>query len=754
MRLVDDFPFYAELAGPVHDRSLRDPQAQPTEKEVVLNESWRIELAAPSPQGELAAADLQDFLKVAMGVAIEQGAASGAPAIVLTVDDTLAAQGPEAHRVTIEPGGITIAGATPTALIPGAIFIEDLMRTRRAPFLPTGTYERKPLFTQRIHRSCLSPFYVEELTGEGGAPYTVATPQRPLVYPGWTHSDAGPDAFYHDNMLARLRHHGMNGIWIRGALAKFAQVSVFPEFGQNAEKIMAELRRLTERAARYGISVYLYFNEPLGMPEDSEFWEAHPEVKGSYTGYHARYCLCTSTQPAKDFLHDGMAYIFERVPQLGGVILITASEFPSHCYCHVPTRPGSQPKEYYVSRGLLCERCAEREPQEVVAEVVTLIRDGIRSTGSDADVIAWNWSWSMYEEDPQEGILRRLPPDVVVMGDFERGIKTQALGFEYQHDEYSLKIIGPSDRFRGMAEYMHAHDGRVFAKIQIGTTHEDGNVPYLPVLARLAAKYQALEQQGVEGLMTCWNFGNFPCVATELAGIMSWSDAPEDVDEALQQLAVRHFGAAAAPAVVEAWKAVSEAMEDFPSSIPVMYYGPVNRGLAFPLSLQRLGKPFPRSWLLDVDDEGDDLDSWTKPFGPEHVVRCFRVLTERFGEGAQKMLAALPQTEGADAEALKREAGVVQICAHQFRSAANIAEFIMARDRWLDAQDEAEKEQLRQKMVSVLEDERDNATQALELVDADPRLGFHGEAYGYLFNRPLIEAKLERLEQILAELAG
>ncbi|MBC7287338.1 MAG: hypothetical protein H5T86_04685, partial [Armatimonadetes bacterium] len=346
---------------------------------------------------------------------------------------------------------------------------------------------------------------------------------------------------------------------------------------------------------------------------------------------------------------------------------------------------------------------------------------------------------------------QRLPEDVIVMGDFERGIKTQALGFEYQHDEYSLKIIGPSDRFNAMADWEQGHGRQVYAKIQIGTTHENGNVPYLPVLERIAAKYIAMRRRGVQGIMCCWNFGNMPSLATELAGMMSWDDAPDDTDQALRELALRHFGPAAVEAAVRGWKTISAAMEDFPSSIPVMYYGPVNRSFAFRLYLDRKNKPFPRSWLLDLDDEGDDLGSWTSPFGAEHVIKCFRHVAEGFLRGAQEMLAAAASLPAEDAHELRVEAGVAECCALQMQSAANITGFILLRNDWLEATGE-EKERLRLRMIEVLRSETTICRRALELVAADPRLGFHGEAYGYLFNRPLIEQKLANLASLIQTL--
>ena len=59
-----------------------------------------------------------------------------------------------------------------------------------------------------------------------------------------------------------------------------AKVAVFPEFGRNADRMIKDLNILVRRAANYGIRVYLYFNEPLGMPQASDFWKKYPHLKG------------------------------------------------------------------------------------------------------------------------------------------------------------------------------------------------------------------------------------------------------------------------------------------------------------------------------------------------------------------------------------------------------------------------------------------------------------------------------------------
>ena len=64
----------------------------------------------------------------------------------------------------------------------------------------------------------------------------------------------------------------------------------FPEFGAGHEQRLANLRRLVNRAKRYGIGVYLYMNEPRAMPLD--FFKNRPQMAGVVEGdYRA---MCTS----------------------------------------------------------------------------------------------------------------------------------------------------------------------------------------------------------------------------------------------------------------------------------------------------------------------------------------------------------------------------------------------------------------------------------------------------------------------------
>jgi len=744
MKLTEDFPFYAELIAPPHRARIFSGESKAQAGEIALDGTWRMVRRAEGGPAEAAADDLAEFLRVAMG--IEASGAGPAPKeILLAVDSRLG--GEEAHRIRVGARRVEISGGAARGVLQGVFRFEDLLRRRGAPFLAAGFEEtRRPLFEHRIHRSCMSPFYAEETTGYRQYPY--AQPEEGTLVRGWLHEDASVDAFYHDRILMALARHGFNAVWLRGCLRIMSRVRVFPEFGENCDAILERLESLGRRAGRHGIDLFLYLQEPLGFKSDDPFWKAHPGCRGTGIPDLGVSALCTSAPEVKELLREGTRYVFDRVPSLKGMILITASEFQTHCYSRFYTVEAGDDVERYLIENGACPRCMKRKPQEVVAEIVTLMSEGAHAARPDAQVIAWNWGWQMYEKDPQAGVIERLPRDVRVMGSYEIGEPTRAFDIDYTNEEYSVRIPGPSARFKGMADCQKARGGRVYAKLQLGTTHEDPTVPYLPVMQKVAQKYKSLREHGVSGLMTCWNFGNMPSRVTELSGLLSWNPQPEDLEGELLGLARRDFGEAAESAV-EAWRHFSLAWEDFPGSIPVMYFGPIGRGPAWHFHLEKIDRGMTYSWYILKDVNGDSLD-WTEPFGPEAVIRCLEAQLGRWRRGVE-VLAKAPGPRRADqAENLALEIGLGRIVACQITTAIHVAKFLLDRNRMYETADLAEKRRLLDRLVDILKKEKANCLESLPLVDRDSRLGFHGEAYGYMFNRELIEKKLAALEETLA----
>jgi hypothetical protein len=249
--------------------------------------------------------------------------------------------------------------------------------------------------------------------------------------------------------------------------------------------------------------------------------------------------------------------------------------------------------------------------------------------------------------------------------------------------------------------------------------------------------------------MTCWNFGNMPSLATEVAGEFSWSPQPPVV-EGTRAIAARNFGEAVADEVLAAWEIMAHAHDDFPGSIPVMYHGPISRGPNFLFLFDAINKKFPNSWLLDKDIRGDLLD-WATPFGPEKVLECYRSEVSKGAPAVEMLERAVEKLSGEDRRRLEREAGVMKFHLIQTHSAANVVDFILRRNEFHASEDAVEKAALLERLEAICRDEMENAAAAIPLLQADPRLGWHGEAYGYMITPQQVDEKLAGLREIVEQ---
>ena len=145
-----------------------------------------------------------------------------------------------------------------------------------------------------------------------------------------------------EGYLQRLSASGVNGVWLHAVLYKLAPFPWDPSLSGRWEARLDRLRVLTERAAKHGIGVYLYLNEPRTMP--LSFFEAHEGLRGVTVGDFA--ALCTSVPEVRAYISDAVARICAAAPELAGFFTISASENPTNCWSH--------------NRGQECPRCAGR----------------------------------------------------------------------------------------------------------------------------------------------------------------------------------------------------------------------------------------------------------------------------------------------------------------------------------------------------------------------------------------------------------
>ncbi|MDD4003408.1 MAG: hypothetical protein PHE12_04350, partial [Clostridia bacterium] len=156
---------------------------------------------------------------------------------------------------------------------------------------------------------------------------------------------------YPDYLLEKYADLNINGIWMQGLLYQLSEYPFDNSLSNGYKKRRENLNALIERCKKYGIKVYLYFNEPRAMNE--AFFADKKDIKGEHS--EGLYSLCTSKKVVQDYLYNSVKDLFTACPDLGGIITITMSENLTHCYS----------KSYDGKCN--CPLCKDRKAEEVAA---------------------------------------------------------------------------------------------------------------------------------------------------------------------------------------------------------------------------------------------------------------------------------------------------------------------------------------------------------------------------------------------------
>jgi hypothetical protein len=470
--------------------------------------------------------------------------------------------------------------------------------------------------------------------------------------------DPGYQRYYPIGLLQRMAASGVDAIWLGALLRDLIPDPLFQQVYPFRPERRERLRWVIDQCKRAGLKVYLYLDEPRGA--HSAFFQANPGLRGAPgRPGDGLWCLCSSTRDVQRFLQEGTAQLFRSLPELAGVILITASENPTHCYS--------------LTRAPDCRRCRKRRGADVIGEVVRCIAAGAREVDLRAHVIAWDWSWTIVENDPQEQIIRSLPEDVTLLVDFERGSKIRRQDVQSTVDEYSLSVSGPSPRASQHLKLARARGLPVMGKAQIGTTWELGTVPFLPVPDLVAEKLSAFTKNSLHGGLLSWTLGSCPSMNWELLSIV---DRHPDIDSlhAVQTLAAERYGKGSAASVAQAWGVFSAAFKEYPFSNSVVYSSFVQEGAAQRLYLT------PSGFTPRIMNNFDSL-RWTAPFEPMQIAAAFSQIGHAWENGAAMFRTAIAEMNGPAKQVAERDLVIMEAAAIHFQSIGLLVEFYEMRDR-------------------------------------------------------------------------
>jgi hypothetical protein len=616
----DRFAFVKDLNDTRHVL-VRDPDGKPGRDEIDLSRGWSI-----SGAGDLNAVARRFAVYMAEAMNVEVAVGTGKKNIRLEVAPGLPG-GRDTFRAGISPDEVRITGHDQGGVMQGLYWLQDQMDKREGPFLTPGVLERKAVWNPRYLYSYFA------LYGD------------PLIQ---TERDPFPDA-----LLERLARRGINGVWIQAVLNTLAPSKQFPEFGAGSEIRLKNLNTLVRRAQQFGVRVYLYLNEPRGMPD--AFFRTRQEMRG--TRDLNLYAMCTSVPAVREWLADSLAHVLANVPDLGGIFCITMSENLTNCFSKsdmwgekAPTAPQ-------------CPRCSKRNSWDVIGELIGTFREGVRRHSATADVIAWDWAWG---EALSEKLIPLLPKDTRILSEPGGG-------------EYMLSTVGAGDRSKRNWERAHAAGLPAMAKVQFNNTWEISAVPHIPVMHLILEHCQALARTGISGIVASWTCGGYPSPNLALTKAYYFEPRPSR-DEILTSAAVQRYGTRAAPLAVEAWRQFSDAFLEFPFGnrsldIGLSYVIPTQHGPSNALRLRPTG--YHACMILFPHD---DYRSWCGDYSPDRVQRRFAKMAGLWQEGLATLKRALAEVAPHKMQSATLDLAIAETCYTHFQSTANQLEFYMLRE--------------------------------------------------------------------------
>ena len=609
-----------------------------------------------------------------------------------------------AYSISVCEEGCVISSADTEGVRRALIYLEDELQRREGAFLPIGEICRRPRIRTRITRGFFSP------TG------------RPPKNIDELFDDVD---YYPEEYLNRLAHDGSNGIFIYTHFRDLIPSDCFPEYGINSEKRIKKLKRITDQCARYGIKIYIHGIEPASL--SNEMAARYPEITGAERwGEHA---FCTRSELGRKYCIEATQKLCELIPNLGGFIFITNGERFTSCASATAEVVGS------------CPRCSAYTVGETLAYTVNLFEEGIRRAGSSAECISWTYGHCYWDDGDIGDIkdyIQNASPRVMMAQNFEDNGYVEQLGKIRQARDYWLSYAGPSDMFRLTAETAAQTNKHCFAKMQVCCSHECASVPYIPVPGILFDKYKAAAELGVEGIIQCWYFGNYPSVMSKAAGELSFADDFTDKNSFLQQLAAIWCGRSHAAEMSRAWNYFEEGYANYPVNIMFSYYGPMHDGVAWELSLLPKNNPLPRSWLLLDKPDGDRIGECLQSGHTlEEAVELTGRMIDKWDKGVDCLPDNLPQEQRNIAEALLI----------LFLSGHNILRFYQLREQLgLCCENPSS---VLGRMEELALDEIKNSGEMILLCEKDSRLGYHSEAEGYKFFPEKLKYRIKSLNELL-----
>lgn len=525
-----------------------------------------------------------------------------------------------------------------------------------------------------------------------------------------------------EGLLSQLSAVGVNALWLHTVLNTLVLPQGDFPGSADASKRMDGLNKLVKRAAKFGIGIYLYMNEPRGM--DEAYFNSVAGRKAFEGVKEAEYsAMCTSSPQVRQWLSSSLENVFKNTPGLAGIFTITGSENLTSCISHHNQQA--------------CARCKERSYSEIMIELISSMEKGVKAGNPHANVFVWDWGW---DDKYAEEIIKGLPKSCWLMSVSEWSLPIVRGGINSIVGEYSISSVGPGPRALNHWKYAHEAGIKTLAKVQVNSSWEMAAVPALPTMNLIAEHAENLAKESVNGVMLSWSLGGYPSANIDL--FQSYQSGK--MEESLKNLAIKYYGTKAASFMQKAWAEFSEGFCEFPYHIKTVYFGPHHMGPANPFYITPTNR---KSTMVGIPY--DDLQGWNAVFPNPVFAAQYEKVAEGFNRGCCTLEKGMKSLDLSDRKKMIPElirAKAVQV---HFASAANQIRFIMSRDQFFKSTNSAEKKNLLESMKMITLNEISLVKTMLPLLKKDSYIAYESSNHYFYIPQDLTE-KYINLKWIMA----
>ena len=238
--------------------------------------------------------------------------------------------------------------------------------------------------------------------------------------------------------------------------------------------------------------------------------------------------------------------------------------------------------------------------------------------------------------------------------------------------------------------------------------------------------------------MLSWSLGGYPSPNLEIA--KAFTQNPEiEPKKVLEELATKRYGIKAASYVEKAWTLFSEAFQNFPYHIGVIYHGPQQYGPANLLFSK------PTGYVASmVGFPYDDLKSWRSVYPAEVFAKQFDKVSIGWKEGIAVFKKAARLADRSKKKITHTDLNIASAAYLHFASVTNQVHFVMKRDSLIKfTLTGIERSKLKEEINNILDNETELAIQLFKLTRQDSRIGFEASNQYYYVPQDLMEKVID-----------